>query len=432
MRQQLQVREDQLNTKLDYHGLYLGIVEDTTDPMNLGRCRIRIPDISGGLNDTPINNLPWASPCFAPWSFNVPQVGDQVWILFIQGNIEYPVYMGWCPSIPSSPQVRARVLQKGALSYQPSCPTVPISTPSSIVNDQKNFVAQSTGVDISTLSSDPSTVSESAYRAAAQIPESAGNLESYITPPDTEVQPECRTRSSPDPVVHQIFKSKYGHSVFYSDDPGCEYLKIIDRLGQEIHFDCPVTFENNIHNRNSRGTGEAELGTQIPQQKVVNQTARIQITDNLGQLIEMYASEEGGVHNSEVHLVGQDSHFIRIVSGRYGFQRVESQTKSGHQLLLSDDGNECKFYHKSGSIVHLRSNGDVFIENSSGNHQVLMDSTNIILAFETVNKRLVWLDSMISKYNSHTHGGVQSGGSSTSTPTPQFDSTDGTTVTLAG
>ena len=100
-----------------YIGPYWGIVEATTDPLLLGRCRIRVHTVYGDENQTPCNALPWAAPCFPAFFFNPPQVGDAVWVQFQEGDARYPVYIGWMPTIPDDAQVRQRHPRKIPLQY---------------------------------------------------------------------------------------------------------------------------------------------------------------------------------------------------------------------------------------------------------------------------------------------------------------------------
>jgi len=71
---------------------YIGIVEENEDPKKLGRCRIRVIDI---FDNIPKDDIPWAS----PWkdlngnSFNVPEKGKIVTVVFDSGNIYKPEYV---------------------------------------------------------------------------------------------------------------------------------------------------------------------------------------------------------------------------------------------------------------------------------------------------------------------------------------------------
>lgn len=79
--------------------LYRGIVKVNTDPKSLGRCKIHIPDIYG-IDDYNVNLLPWARPItMSPYtgskgSFNIPDIGDIVWVFLEGGNKSAPVYLG--------------------------------------------------------------------------------------------------------------------------------------------------------------------------------------------------------------------------------------------------------------------------------------------------------------------------------------------------
>lgn len=77
---------------VDKSRTYIGVVEDNNDPKKIGRCRIRVVDI---FDDIPVDDIPWAS----PWkdingnSFNVPDKGKIVTVVFDSGNIYKPEYI---------------------------------------------------------------------------------------------------------------------------------------------------------------------------------------------------------------------------------------------------------------------------------------------------------------------------------------------------
>lgn len=77
---------------VDSSKTYIGIVEENNDPRKIGRCRIRVIDI---FDDIPIDDIPWAS----PWkdlngnSFNVPEKGKILTVVFDSGNIYKPEYL---------------------------------------------------------------------------------------------------------------------------------------------------------------------------------------------------------------------------------------------------------------------------------------------------------------------------------------------------
>lgn len=90
---------DGFKLKNDYP-LMRGEVVANDDPFMLGRVRVRIHCIHGingyGMKD---EDLPWAYPCFFnasydSGSFIVPEVKNTVWVVFEDGDVNKPVYIG--------------------------------------------------------------------------------------------------------------------------------------------------------------------------------------------------------------------------------------------------------------------------------------------------------------------------------------------------
>jgi uncharacterized protein involved in type VI secretion and phage assembly len=76
-----------------YFGKYRGVVADNRDPEQMGRIRVKVPDVLGEAES------PWAVPCVTPpFSDDVgsglPEVGANVWIEFEQGDPDYPIWSG--------------------------------------------------------------------------------------------------------------------------------------------------------------------------------------------------------------------------------------------------------------------------------------------------------------------------------------------------
>lgn len=70
---------------------WLGEVADNKDPLNNGRCRVRV---FGKFDTIPTSSIPWASPSnmMTPGQHTVPRIGDIVSITFDNGNIYFPTY----------------------------------------------------------------------------------------------------------------------------------------------------------------------------------------------------------------------------------------------------------------------------------------------------------------------------------------------------
>jgi hypothetical protein len=84
----------------DANKTYIGTVEDNNDPKKIGRCKIRIFDVfdekdKNDKYEISLEDLPWAT----PWkdingnSFNLPEIGKVVTVVFENGNKNNPEYI---------------------------------------------------------------------------------------------------------------------------------------------------------------------------------------------------------------------------------------------------------------------------------------------------------------------------------------------------
>ena len=77
-----------------YYGIYQGIVTDTKDPEKRGRIKILCPEV---LDD--VAESAWCDPCVPiaydnGGDFCIPQIDEAVWVMFIGGDSNKPVYIG--------------------------------------------------------------------------------------------------------------------------------------------------------------------------------------------------------------------------------------------------------------------------------------------------------------------------------------------------
>ena len=75
---------------------YKGVIVDTVDPKKLGRARIRVKGLMDGIPD---GNLPWASPkdhtpSVKGGSSDILLKGQKVWVRYLEGDLNYPVFHG--------------------------------------------------------------------------------------------------------------------------------------------------------------------------------------------------------------------------------------------------------------------------------------------------------------------------------------------------
>ncbi len=92
--------EDLAAGLIRYYGTELGYVVDNKDPLKLHRVRVSIPNL--------IESSAWALPRTmgggnkGRGSSQVPAIGSLVYVDFIGGDVERPVYSGGPPTIPDS------------------------------------------------------------------------------------------------------------------------------------------------------------------------------------------------------------------------------------------------------------------------------------------------------------------------------------------
>lgn len=83
---------------------WIGSVEDTNDPLTLGRCRVRIFGYHGDAVDIPTENLPFAvsiHPINTPNLYGTPRIGDLIFGFFLDSTeAQEPAMLGYFPGIP--------------------------------------------------------------------------------------------------------------------------------------------------------------------------------------------------------------------------------------------------------------------------------------------------------------------------------------------
>lgn len=72
-----------------YNSIYRGIVSKVNDPENRGRVCLLVPSIFKNSQETL-----WALPCFPEFSATSPDIGTPAWVMFEDGNINKPVWLG--------------------------------------------------------------------------------------------------------------------------------------------------------------------------------------------------------------------------------------------------------------------------------------------------------------------------------------------------
>lgn len=227
--------------RLSKIGLYRGRVEYVKDPLKIGRAKIRVPLIHGIINNRSsyisTEDLPWASPCFPigggfdHGTFILPEVGDTVYVAF-EANSDNLVYIG------SSFSYNNKIKKYGALEPD---------------DDTFTYVGSSSQWRTDQLGSD--------------------------APLDaTEVPNNQITRKV-------IYKSPKGATIYVEERDEEESLVIIDRGGQVIRMDSPISSRLNTDNSERRGT--SSIYDELELKKVYGENSEVigedfdKLSDNL-------------------------------------------------------------------------------------------------------------------------------------------------------
>lgn len=76
----------------EFNGFYKGIVRDNNDPLKYGRVRVEVMPMFKDIS--PKESLPWAEPCW--YIMMIPPIDSWVVIVFINGDMDSPMYLGHC------------------------------------------------------------------------------------------------------------------------------------------------------------------------------------------------------------------------------------------------------------------------------------------------------------------------------------------------
>ena len=94
-------------------GKYRGLVVDRNDPDQLGRLKLSVPSVFGDA----ITGWAWPVSPYAGAGvgfFFIPQVGDVVWVEFVEGELEHPI---WSGGMWAKPEKESEIPAEAKASY---------------------------------------------------------------------------------------------------------------------------------------------------------------------------------------------------------------------------------------------------------------------------------------------------------------------------
>lgn len=239
----------------ELNGVFRGVIEFNLDPLSLGRCKIRIPNLHSTEQSIETENLPWAIPAHLNGgyhdggSFMVPPVGATVFVMFEMGDPQHPLYFGtWYKNPTEQREINTKT-------------------------------SKETG------------------KVLPKRPISMGTWKQPIGP---EVPRETLLNPYLEPLTNVLLKTQKGHTIFSDDKDGEEQISIIDRSGQILKFSGPVTSGFNNQNKEQRKFREASSGDALVYEKLEGQTSTVELLGTTGQGVRIVSSP--------------DSEFIEITS----------------------------------------------------------------------------------------------------------------------
>jgi hypothetical protein len=230
----------------EYMGLdgfywWFGVVENRKDPMNLGRCQVRIFGVhTENLSLIPSEDLPWAMPVHAINSpaFSTPKEGDYVFGFFIDGKFaQSPMMLGIVPGIPTQ-------VADTTIGFNDLRTTDEISeSPKKPANIQFNY--DGSGVEITETEDleaerhpranelNKPSIAEPAYSALSDNSVIKAKKTSTISVETAEgiVWDEPVTSFSPLYPYNKAMETESGHVIEYDDTPGFERIHQAHRSG---------------------------------------------------------------------------------------------------------------------------------------------------------------------------------------------------------
>lgn len=133
-----------------YYGIYHGIVTNIQDPEKRGRIKVKIPSVLGADVESA-----WCDPVIpvaydGGGDFCLPQVNEAVWVQFLEGNVNRPLYLGGWWQKEQSPLDGSydRLDDTRIVSYKDFKVTIHEGE-STIEDDNKNIIKlDGNGIDI--------------------------------------------------------------------------------------------------------------------------------------------------------------------------------------------------------------------------------------------------------------------------------------------
>ncbi len=313
----------QMASSEGHAGLWTARVEDIDDPKRMGRVRVRVFAFHNDKDATPTIVLPWAEVTsigggsYDSGSGGQPYpVGSNVWVMFEMGKSDFPIVMG---GRRGQKRIADEINSGQSLTVDGQCPS---------------------GADSSWVPAEDNELSKEIFS-------------------NSYVKDNHPTRT----IWHKSYK---GHTILVEERDGFEFLRIIDRSGQVIEMDCPVTVAENANNSEQRGARNAVDDNQLSQDLLVNGRGYIRLKDIAGQEIIL----DGKSNNEEIRIISRNrfgsSQQKIILSSSKGSEKIEIIDKQNNRICLDPNAPaSITIEDWAGNKIEFDSETGVFRTNAS-------------------------------------------------------------------
>jgi len=442
----------------------IGLVVDTDDPLQQGRLRVFCP----AYNDDPkkILHLPWCayvSPmagsinnsAFARGHiqgnehsdgpvhygfYSIPEVGAHVVVGCINGDARRRVWLGCLPS-----HQELHTIGNGRLKHEGGAVDGPLTSTGNPIQPQYDKLKEAFNND--TSSSEWKTRGAE-YQATAITESPSPDKSVYVDDNLQTIQ-----NNEQDEWVKAVlgehgydwtgyknlgaflasrvhtFTTPGGHSVVLDDRPFNSRIKIRSTGGSQIILD---DTNERLYVSTSGGKSWLEMDASgnidvfserrisLHAEKDINLSAGESIRLKANKFISMYAGDSRGQAPLPETLADGE---IRIHSS--SSMHITSQSDYFHTV----DGNldidvSGQSNINSAGTMHIGSASTINMDASNIQFRVSAKDTTVNDLIDFLDEYVAQFNGFVSDYNSHTHGGVQTGGGNTSTPAPTTTNAD--------
>lgn len=215
---------------------WMGVVEDRADPLNLGRCRVRIfGSHSPDKNLVPTDSLPWSQPMIpvnGSLTTGTAQEGDYVFGFFFDGlSSQAPCIMGVLPGIPQEYVNNSKgftdARTPAELSASPRKPVINVA-----------FWSEGTASLNPSILGEPTTsrVSRDEKINETLIGYRKATRDLLVPTAGASVWSEPVTEYAPKAPYNRVTETESGHLMEFDDTPGAERVNITHRTGSFVEF----------------------------------------------------------------------------------------------------------------------------------------------------------------------------------------------------